>query len=224
MTLRLDTALLLNYSVNRMGFVKLDCRILDSTLWPDREARELFITALLMAKPHYLETAAKQLKIRSLEETGFTIQPGRYGLIDAAGSGIIRRSGMAMEAGLSALERLGEPEPMTTSAGFEGRRMVRVDGGFIVLNFAKYRDKDHTAAERAKRYRDKKSLPPDGALPPDSPPRRSPPKPKPIKSTPPPKLNGTEQPAEVLNDFAKRVAEQREKISSDSPAQFSNPA
>jgi hypothetical protein len=31
--------------------------------------------------------------------------------------------------------------------------LVRVDGGFLVLNFMKYRDKDHTAAERQARLR-----------------------------------------------------------------------
>jgi hypothetical protein len=38
---------------------------------------------------------------------------------------------------------------------FDGRRLVRVDGGYVALNFAKYREKDHTAAERSKRYREK---------------------------------------------------------------------
>ena len=33
--------------------------------------------------------------------------------------------------------------------------MVRVDGGYIVLNYIKYRDRDYTAAARAKRYRDR---------------------------------------------------------------------
>lgn len=31
--------------------------------------------------------------------------------------------------------------------------MVRVNGGFVVLNFMRYRDKDHTAAERQRRLR-----------------------------------------------------------------------
>ena len=148
-----------------MAFVKLDCRILDSTLWPDREARELFITALLMAKPCMLLTVTPSLRVRELTETGFEVPPGRYGMVDAASSGIIRRAGMELEPGLAALERLGEPEPLTTSAAYAGRRLVRVDGGFIVLNFAKYRDKDHTAAIRAKRYREKKQRRPTLRVP-----------------------------------------------------------
>ncbi len=56
---------------------------------------------------------------------------------------------------MSALERLGEPESESRSPEFEGRRMVRVNGGWIILNFDKYRKKDHTAAERSKRYRER---------------------------------------------------------------------
>jgi hypothetical protein len=141
-----------------MAFVKLDCRILDSTLWPDRDARELFITALLMARPCVLNKEMYQLKTRELVTTGFVVPPGRYGMVDASSSGIIRRAGLELEPGLSALERLGDPEQLTTSATFDGRRLVRVDGGYVVLNFAKYRDKDHTAAERSKRYRERRGV------------------------------------------------------------------
>ena len=34
-----------------MGFVKLDCAIVDSSLWVERDHRSLFITALVMAEP-----------------------------------------------------------------------------------------------------------------------------------------------------------------------------
>lgn len=57
---------------------------------------------------------------------------------------------------MAALKKLTEPEPESRSQDFEGRRMVRIDGGYVILNFMKYRDKDHTGAERAKRYRERK--------------------------------------------------------------------
>lgn len=139
-----------------MGFVKLDCGMLDSTLWPDREAREIFITALLMAKPKQLVASAPQLEVRSLEPTGFEVPAGWYGFIEAAGSGIVRRAGLEMEVGMNALERLGAAEPDSRTPDFEGRRLVRIDGGYVALNYQRYRDKDHTAAIRAKKYRDKK--------------------------------------------------------------------
>lgn len=139
-----------------MSFVKLDCGLLDSTLWPDREARELFITALLMARPKQTVTAMAQIEVRTLNPTGFEVPSGWYGFVAAAGTGIVRRAGMDVEVGLAALERLGSPEKDSRTPDFEGRRLVRVDGGYLALNFWKYHEKDHTAAVRAKRYREKK--------------------------------------------------------------------
>jgi hypothetical protein len=138
-----------------MAFVKLDCGTLDSTLWPDVDATRIFFAALLMAEPYELREPAKQIKVRSLEETGFIVPAGWYGFIAAAGAGIVRRALMEEETGLSALERLGEPEMESRTPDFDGRRLVRIAGGFIALNFAKYREKDHTSAERSRRYREK---------------------------------------------------------------------
>lgn len=138
-----------------MPFVKLDCGILDSTLWIDREARTVFITALLMAIPHEITTAEPQLEVGSLKQTGWKVPPGDYGFVAAAGVGIVRRAGVEQEIGISALERLGNPEAESRSQAFEGRRLVRVDGGYLVLNFDTYRQKDHSSAVRSKRYREK---------------------------------------------------------------------
>src|SRR5439155_9825123 len=138
-----------------MAFVKLDCGILNSTIWMDRDAREVFITALLMALPDELTEPAPQLEIRSLKETGYVVPPGWYGFVPAAGVGILRQAGMDRKRGLAALERLGNPEPDSRSKEYGGRRLVRVDGGFVVLNFVKYRERDHTAAERSRRYRER---------------------------------------------------------------------
>jgi hypothetical protein len=139
-----------------MGFVKLDSGILDSTIWLDRPAREVFITALLMAVPSEVSEPAAQIAVRSLEETGWVVPPGWYGFIPAAGIGIIRRSGVDEADGFAALERLCGPEEASRSPEFEGRRLARVNGGYIVLNFIRYRDKDHTAATRQRRFRDRK--------------------------------------------------------------------
>lgn len=115
--------------------------------------REVFITALLMAEPFETTVDLPQLRIRSLDTTGWLIPAGRYGLVEAAGVGILRRAGVSDEPGLSALERLGEPELSSRSQDFDGRRLVRIDGGFLVLNFQKYRDRDYTSAQRSARYR-----------------------------------------------------------------------
>lgn len=136
-----------------MAFVKLDCGILNSTLWVEREARDIFITALLMAIPYELKTPMAQLKIGELAETGFVVPVGWYGFVQAAGPGIVRMAMSEPEPGMRALARLGSVDVESRSSDFEGRRLVRVDGGFIVLNFMKYRDKDNTTAVRSARYR-----------------------------------------------------------------------
>lgn len=138
-----------------MAFVKLDCGMLDSTIWMDREARELFITALLMAEPYELREPTPQIEVSTLGLTGFIVPAGWYGFVRAAGSGIVRRAGLATEVGLKALERLGSPEAESRTPDYEGRRLVRVDGGYIVLNFTKYREKDTNNAERQKRWRER---------------------------------------------------------------------
>lgn len=139
-----------------MAYLKLDAGILRSSIWVERDHRSLFITALLMAEPFELMEPVPQLEVRSLNETGWMVPPGWYGFIKAAGIGITSQDGIDREEGLTALEALGAPEPESRSQDHDGRRLVRVDGGYIALNFMKYRDFDHTAAERQRRLRDRK--------------------------------------------------------------------
>lgn len=138
-----------------MAYVKLDTGILDSTLWVDREARDVFLTALLMALPHELEEDTEALTVREIQPLGWIVPKGWYGLVSAAGAGIVRRAGVDPEVGLAALERLATPDPESRTGDFGGRRVVRISGGFLVLNFMRYRDRDTTAAERMKRYRER---------------------------------------------------------------------
>ena len=138
-----------------MAFVKLDCGMLDSTLWYQKDQRDLFITALLMARPHELTETVQVIEVDSLDPAGWAIPPGWYGIVEAAGLGIVNRSGLNPVGGMMALRELCGPDPESRSQDWEGRRMGRVDGGYIVLNYDRYRTKDHTAAERSRRYRAK---------------------------------------------------------------------
>jgi hypothetical protein len=137
-------------------FLKLDTAILDSTLWLDAAASRVFITALLMATPWETTEPLEQMEVRSLTPTGLVVPPGWYGFVPAAGIGIIRRALVPDKEGYAALEALGAPDEESRSHEFEGRRLVRVDGGFLVLNFMKFRDRDYGGAERQKRYRERK--------------------------------------------------------------------
>ena len=139
-----------------MAYVKLDCGILDSTLWINRDSRELFITALLMAEPREYDQTIPQWEVARLELTGYSAPPGWYGFVPAAGVGIIRRAGMDQQQGIVALERLGSAENDSRNPDFDGRRLIRIDGGYLILNYMRYRDKDHTAAERQRRLRERR--------------------------------------------------------------------
>src|ERR1017187_5717012 len=127
-----------------MAFLKLDTGILNSTLWVDRECREVFITALLMAEPYEVTEPIPQLEVRTMTETGFFVPVGWYGLVHAAGVGIVRRALVDEAPGMEALERLGNPDLESRSQEFDGRRLGRVNGGYVALNFMKFRDRDHT--------------------------------------------------------------------------------
>ena len=134
-------------------YVKLDCGILDSSLWIDRDSRTVFITMLLMAVPYELRIAVPVIEIDSLTPSNWIIAPDWYGFVPAASTGVITRAGLDIPHGMAALRRLAAPELESRNPRYDGRRIGRVDGGFIILNYDSYRGKDHTSAERSRRYR-----------------------------------------------------------------------
>lgn len=139
-------------------FVKLDARILQSTIWLDVAARNVFITALLMAQPEQLEAPEEVIKARCLEPDGWQLPAGWYGHTHAAGPGIAQWSGLPQEEAMAAIERLCAPDRESRSKEFEGRRLARIDGGFVVLNYMRYRDYDHQAADRMRKLRARRKL------------------------------------------------------------------
>ena len=141
-----------------MPYVKLDCGLLNSSLWMDRECREVFITALLMAEPFELRGPTPQIEVRTLKRTAFMVPIGWYGFVASAGSGILRLAQVPLEAGYKALDRLGAPDPESRSTAFEGRRLVRIEGGYLVLAYMVYRDRDYNAKDRMRRLRERRKL------------------------------------------------------------------
>lgn len=114
-----------------MAFVKLDCGILDSSLWRESiETKIVFITMLAMA-----------------DSTG---------LCRATAPGISGRSGATLELTREALNRLESPDPDSRTRENDGRRILRVDGGYEILNYEKYREYDHSNADRQARFRAKR--------------------------------------------------------------------
>lgn len=147
-----------------MAFVKLDSGLLDSSLWQHRDCRDVFLTALLMAVPHECVAPLPQLDVCSGLPTGWIAPAGWYGFVRAAGPAIVARAGLDRAIGMAALHTLGSPESESRTPDFDGRRLIRIEGGFVVLNWRRYRERDHTAAERSRRWRDRQRMTRDDTL------------------------------------------------------------
>lgn len=101
-----------------MPYVKLDAGILDSTLWvQDAATCKVFITMLAMCDPD--------------------------GLCPATAPGIARRSNLDLEECRRALAILEAPDDDSRSSECEGRRILRCDGGYQIVNYLKYRTKEY---------------------------------------------------------------------------------
>lgn len=99
------------------GYVKLWEEVLSSSVWGlDDKTRIVWITILAM----------KDIN----------------GIVHAASSGIAHQARVSAEDCAKALKILGDPDEDSRSPDMEGRRIIRVDGGFKVVNSAKYRSKE----------------------------------------------------------------------------------
>ncbi len=136
-----------------MAFVKLDTKILNSTTWMDPDACKVFITALLLAEPFEVREPMQTINVYDTNPAEFVVPVGWYGFVPAAGPAIVHQAMIEDEAGMAALQRLANPDPGSRTPAHEGRRLVRIAGGFIVLNYIAHRDRDHSVAERQARFR-----------------------------------------------------------------------
>lgn len=97
-----------------MTFTKLDSGITDSTIWRASDTtRIVWITMLAMADQN--------------------------GYVGASVPGLADRARVPLEACLSALEAFKAPDPWSRTTDHEGRRIADADGGWMLLNHAKYR-------------------------------------------------------------------------------------
>ena len=62
---------------------------------------------------------------------------------------------MSLDATAMALQSFESPDEYSKSQEDDGKRIRRVDGGYLILNYDKYRERDNTAYERLKKYREK---------------------------------------------------------------------
>jgi hypothetical protein len=95
-------------------YVKAFQSLLDSSIWAESsDIRIVWMTMLLMAN--------------------------QDGMVLAAAPGIANRARVDLDICIQALKKFQEPDPDSRTMEYEGRRIERVDGGYLILNYTKYR-------------------------------------------------------------------------------------
>lgn len=117
------------------GFVKIYGSILDSSIWStDLVTRVVWITMLAMAD--------------------------RDGYVNASTDGIARRANVTLDDCEAALKVLRSPDRLSKSKDYEGRRIRKADRGWLILNYANYREmrtqSQMSEAERKRAWRKSK--------------------------------------------------------------------
>lgn len=111
-----------------VGYTKLFGSLLASTIWrEDDKVRIVWITLLAMAD--------------------------KRGIAEGSIPGIADLARVSVEDCERALTRLQQPDRFSRSTENDGRRIAPTDGGFQILNHAKYRDR--MSAEERREYRQK---------------------------------------------------------------------
>ena len=118
------------------NYTKLFGSIISSTIWTeDDQTRILWITLLAMAD--------------------------KNGEIQGSIPGLARIAGINIEDAKKAFHKFLSPDPYSRTKDDEGRRLEEVEGGWALINHAKYRkmaskeDSKAKNAERQRRYREK---------------------------------------------------------------------
>lgn len=98
------------------GYTKLFGSIIASTIWRESlETKVVWITMLAMSNKH--------------------------GIVEASVPGLADMARVTLAETQKALEILAAPDTFSRTKEFEGRRIEPVDGGWVILNHAKYREK-----------------------------------------------------------------------------------
>lgn len=116
-----------------MGYVKLFADILASTIWDlPPPTKVVWITLLAMAD--------------------------RHGDVMASLPGIAHLSRVSVDEARLALEQLSAPDPDSRTQDHDGRRLMRIDGGWKIVNYEKHRrrmsaddQREKAAARQARR-------------------------------------------------------------------------
>lgn len=121
-----------------MAFTKLFSSIITSTIWMEKtDTRIVWITMLALAD--------------------------KNGEVQGSVPGLARMAGVSVDACREALNSFLGPDPDSRTKDDEGRRIEEIDGGWFLLNHAKYRkmaskeEQIEKATARTRRYREAKA-------------------------------------------------------------------
>ncbi len=121
-----------------MPYIEIDREILYSSLWPDKTAFRIFFVALCLSRPKDYGFPVSQINLYDFNPTGWSAPPDTYGYVSAASDGLIDIAGYDTADGVKALTALGSPDYSSKSRANDGRRMIRIETGFLILNYWKY--------------------------------------------------------------------------------------
>lgn len=118
------------------SYAKLFSSIVHSTVWREpNHVRIVWVTMLALANKH--------------------------GLVEASVPGLADAARVSLDECKAALAALEAPDPYSRTQDYDGRRIAESDGGWLLLNYSKYRAlKDDDLArektrERVRRYRER---------------------------------------------------------------------
>lgn len=119
-----------------VGFSKLFSDIIHSTVWREEmHVKVVWVTMLAMAD--------------------------RHGQVMASVPGLADAAKVTLDQCLDALEKFQKPDEYSRTKDYEGRRVVEIDGGWLLLNYEKFRDRKDDeeqrikTRERVRRHREK---------------------------------------------------------------------
>jgi len=119
-----------------MGFTKLDSKIIDSSIWSESVFTRVVWISILAKCDH-------------------------IGFVACSRSGLLRSCNIPEKEFDEAIKSLESPDPDSRTPDFEGKRIEKVEGGWIVLNYLKYREFSYSSnpeSERKRRYRKGESI------------------------------------------------------------------
>lgn len=105
------------------GYVKIFESLLDSSVWSESpDTKVVWITMLVMAD--------------------------QYGEVEASIPGLARRAGVSVDSCEKAIEVFMSPDSYSRTPDHEGRRIARIEGGWEIFNYEKYRFRKSTEHSR----------------------------------------------------------------------------